>query len=168
MAEKIFLTEEGKQELEKKLEYLKMVKRPEITERIKIAREFGDLSENAEYDAARNEQALIEGEISELEAKLKVAEIKEVSKVEGSDKLLKFRLDAGDDGDRQILSGIAKWYPNPEELIGKKVIAVTNLQPRMMMGQVSQGMLLSGEYDEGKTVKLITVSDEIPAGSLVG
>ena len=51
MAEKIFLTEEGKQELEKKLEYLKMVKRPEITERIKIAREFGDLSENAEYDA---------------------------------------------------------------------------------------------------------------------
>ena len=64
MAEKIFLTEEGKQELEKKLEYLKMVKRPEITERIKIAREFGDLSENAEYDAARNEQALIEGEIS--------------------------------------------------------------------------------------------------------
>ena len=99
---------------------------------------------------------------------LKVAEIKEVSKVEGSDKLLKFRLDAGDDGDRQILSGIAKWYPNPEELIGKKVIAVTNLQPRMMMGQVSQGMLLSGEYDEGKTVKLITVSDEIPAGSLVG
>ena len=99
---------------------------------------------------------------------LKVAEIKEVSKVEGSDKLLKFRLDAGDDGDRQILSGIAKWYPNPEELIGKKVIAVTNLQPRMMMGQVSQGMLLSGEYDEGKTVKLITVPDEIPAGSLVG
>ena len=55
MAEKIFLTEEGKQELEKKLEYLKMVKRPEITERIKIAREFGDLSENAEYDAAREE-----------------------------------------------------------------------------------------------------------------
>ena len=79
MAEKIFLTEEGKQELEKKLEYLKMVKRPEITERIKIAREFGDLSENAEYDAARNEQALIEGEISELEAKLKVAEIITVS-----------------------------------------------------------------------------------------
>lgn len=79
MAEKIFLTEEGKQELEKKLEYLKMVKRPEITERIKIAREFGDLSENAEYDAAKNEQALIEGEIIEIEAKLKVAEIITVS-----------------------------------------------------------------------------------------
>ena len=71
---------------------------------------------------------------------LKVAEIKEVSKVEGADKLLKFRLDAGDEGDRQILSGIAQWYPNPEELVGKKVIAVTNLKPRKMRGEVSQGM----------------------------
>lgn len=75
MSEKVILTEEGKQELEKRLEYLKMVKRPEITERIKIAREFGDLSENAEYDAAKNEQARIEGEIVEIEAKLKIAEI---------------------------------------------------------------------------------------------
>lgn len=75
MIEKVILTEEGKQELEKKLEYLKLVKRPEITERIKAAREFGDLSENAEYDAAKNEQALIEGEIVEIENKLKHAEV---------------------------------------------------------------------------------------------
>lgn len=97
---------------------------------------------------------------------LKVAEIKEVSKVEGADKLLKFRLDAGDEGDRQILSGIAQWYPNPEELVGKKVIAVTNLKPRKMRGEVSQGMLLSAEFSE--TVQLITVSENIPNGSLVG
>lgn len=97
---------------------------------------------------------------------LKVAEIKEVSKVEGADKLLKFRLDAGDEGDRQILSGIAQWYPNPEELVGKKVIAVTNLKPRKMRGKVSQGMLLSAEF--GETVQLITVSENIPNGSLVG
>ncbi|MGZ7899430.1 methionine--tRNA ligase [Ligilactobacillus salivarius] len=97
---------------------------------------------------------------------LKVAEIKEVSKVEGADKLLKFRLDAGDKGDRQILSGIAQWYPNPEELVGKKVIAVTNLKPRKMRGEVSQGMLLSAEF--GETVQLITVSENIPNGSLVG
>ena len=75
MIEKVILTEEGKLELEKKLEYLKMVKRPEIVERIKIAREQGDLSENAEYDAAKNEQGLLEGEIAELEEKLKHAEI---------------------------------------------------------------------------------------------
>lgn len=97
---------------------------------------------------------------------LKVAEIKEVSKVEGADKLLKFRLDAGDEGDRQILSGIAQWYPNPEELVGKKAIAVTNLKPRKMRGEVSQGMLLSAEF--GETVQLITVSENIPNGSLVG
>ncbi|MBE7087402.1 MAG: transcription elongation factor GreA [Clostridiales bacterium] len=75
MAEEVLLTKEGKEELEKRLEYLKVVKRAEITERIKTAREFGDLSENAEYDAAKNEQAMIEGEIVEIETKLKYAVI---------------------------------------------------------------------------------------------
>ena len=75
MAEEVILTKEGKEELEKRLEYLKVVKRAEITERIKTARDFGDLSENAEYDAAKNEQAMIEGEIVEIEAKLKYAVI---------------------------------------------------------------------------------------------
>ena len=81
MAEEVILTKEGKEELEKRLEYLKVVKRAEITERIKTAREFGDLSENAEYDAAKNEQAMIEGEIVEIETKLKYAVIiKETAK----------------------------------------------------------------------------------------
>ncbi len=75
MAEEVLLTKEGKEELEKRLEYLKLTKRPEIVERIKTAREQGDLSENAEYDAARNEQGIIEGEIAEIEAKLKFAVI---------------------------------------------------------------------------------------------
>jgi len=75
MAEEVILTKEGKEELEKRLEYLKVEKRAEITERIKTAREFGDLSENAEYDAAKNEQAMIEGEILEIETKLKYARI---------------------------------------------------------------------------------------------
>ena len=75
MAEEVILTKEGKEELEKRLEFLKITKRAEITERIKTAREFGDLSENAEYDAAKNEQAMIEGEILEIENKLKYAVI---------------------------------------------------------------------------------------------
>ena len=75
MAEEVILTKEGKEELEKRLEFLKVEKRAEITERIKTAREFGDLSENAEYDAAKNEQAMIEGEILEIETKLKHAVI---------------------------------------------------------------------------------------------
>ena len=75
MAEEVLLTKEGYEELEKRLEYLKLEKRPEITERIRVAREHGDLSENAEYDAAKNEQAMIEGEILEIEEKLKHAVI---------------------------------------------------------------------------------------------
>ena len=68
---KIYLTPQGKKELEEKLEYYKTVRRPEITKKIGEAREFGDLSENAEYDAAKNEQAMIEHEITEMEAKLR-------------------------------------------------------------------------------------------------
>ena len=75
MAEEVILTKEGKEELEKRLEYLKLTKRAEITERIKTAREFGDLSENAEYDAAKDEQRDIEARIEEIEKILKNAEV---------------------------------------------------------------------------------------------
>jgi transcription elongation factor GreA len=72
---KIFLTPEGKQQLEARLNELKIVKRPEIAQKIGIAREYGDLSENAEYDSAKEEQAAIESEILEIEAKLRNCEI---------------------------------------------------------------------------------------------
>lgn len=97
---------------------------------------------------------------------IRVAEVKEVSKVEGSDKLLQFRLDAGDGEDRQILSGIAKYYPNEQELVGKKVQIVANLKPRKMMGHISQGMILSAEY--GDQLTLLTVDQNVPNGSLIG
>lgn len=96
---------------------------------------------------------------------LKVAEVINCSKVEGADKLLKFRLDAGDEDHRQILSGIAEYYPNPEELVGKKVIIVANLKPRKMRGEISQGMILSAEAD-GK-LTLIEAPENIPNGSLI-
>lgn len=97
---------------------------------------------------------------------IRVAEVKEVSKVEGSDKLLQFRLDAGDAENRQILSGIAKFYPNEQELVGKKVQIVVNLKPRKMMGRISQGMILSAEY--GDQLTLLTVDQNVPNGSLIG
>lgn len=96
---------------------------------------------------------------------LRVAEVKAVDHVEGADKLLKFQLDAGDQGNRQILSGIAQWYPEPQALVGKKVVIVANLKPRKMRGQVSQGMLLSAEHDG--QVQLITVPNELVNGSSV-
>lgn len=74
MAE-VQLTESGRKELEERLNYLKSVRRAEIAEEIKIARGFGDLSENAEYDAARKAQAEMEGEINDIERKLRFAKI---------------------------------------------------------------------------------------------
>lgn len=97
---------------------------------------------------------------------LKVAEVIDVAPVEGSNKLLRFRLDAGDKGHRQILSGIAKYYPEPELLIGKKVTIVANLKPRKMMGYISQGMILSTE-SEGK-LSLLLADPNSDNGSLIG
>ena len=73
MAEQIFMSRKGKEEMEERLKDLRTVKRQEIVERIAEARSHGDLSENAEYEAARNEQAANEGEILELENQLKTA-----------------------------------------------------------------------------------------------
>lgn len=76
MAEKTYpMTLADKEQLEKELEELKLVRRPEVVERIKIARSYGDLSENSEYDAAKDEQAFVEGQISMLETKIRYAEI---------------------------------------------------------------------------------------------
>lgn len=74
--EKVFpMTEAGKEKLEQELEYLKSVKRKEVVERIKIARSFGDLSENSEYDSAKEEQAFVEGRITTLENMVRNAKI---------------------------------------------------------------------------------------------
>ncbi len=74
MAERqFFVTEEGLASLEKELEQLKTVKRKEVAEKIKVALSFGDLSENSEYDEAKNEQAIMEARIADLEVMLKGA-----------------------------------------------------------------------------------------------
>lgn len=75
MAEKKRLTEDGLEKLEKELELLKTVRRKEIAEKIKTALSFGDLSENSEYDEAKNEQAIVEAKITQLEQMLKEVEV---------------------------------------------------------------------------------------------
>ena len=85
MAEKsYYVTEEGREALEKELDYLKVVRRKEVAEKIKVALSFGDLSENSEYDEAKNEQAKIEARIVEIEAMLKNVEI--IEDVKGNTK----------------------------------------------------------------------------------
>ena len=74
-AKEVFVTEAGLEEMKKELEYLIQVRRPEVITALKDARALGDLSENAEYDAARNEQAIVESKIKELEVSIEHAKI---------------------------------------------------------------------------------------------
>jgi transcription elongation factor GreA len=82
--EQVILTKDGLLEKQEKLDYLKTVRRAEISEQIKEARAFGDLSENAEYDEAKNEQARVETEIARLEKLLRNAVVVEETEVDTS------------------------------------------------------------------------------------
>ena len=97
---------------------------------------------------------------------LRAVKVKACTNVKKSDKLLQFTLDDGTGTDRQILSGIAKYY-KPEELVGKTLVAITNLPPRKMMGRESAGMLLSAVHKENgeEKLNLVMLSDAIPAGA---
>ena len=100
---------------------------------------------------------------------LRAVKVKDCVPVKKSDKLLQFTLDDGTGTDRQILSGIAKFY-KPEELIGKTLVAIVNLPPRKMMGRESCGMLLSAVHTEKgeEKLNLIMIDDAIPAGARLG
>ncbi len=97
---------------------------------------------------------------------LKVAEVIDCKKVKGADKLLQLRLACGDDQDRQILSGIAEYYPDPSVLIGKKVVIVANLKPRKLRGLISQGMVLSAEDDKGR-LAVVEAPKGMPNGAII-
>ena len=96
----------------------------------------------------------------------RVVKVKSCEAVKKSDKLLKFILEDGTGVDRQILSGIHKWY-QPEDLVGKTLVAIVNLPPRKMMGLESNGMLISAVHKEKgeEALHLIMVDDSIPAGA---
>jgi len=98
-----------------------------------------------------------------FKVQLKVAEVKEAGAVKGAKKLLKLQLDLGNES-RQVVSGIAEYY-KPEELIGRKVICVTNLKPVKLRGELSEGMILAGSI-EGK-LSLATIDQSLPNGTII-
>lgn len=142
MDEKIFMTAEGLQKTKERLEYLVQVKRHEVAERIAEARSYGDLSENTEYDLARDEQAATEAEIFDLENKLKLAVVIDNKKVNNSVvgvgcrvtvnnmKLNKeFEYKIVGDTDADPLNGlISNVSPIGAGLIGKKVGEIANIK----------------------------------------
>ena len=94
---------------------------------------------------------------------LKIGKVIEAKRVEGSNKLIVMRVDTGEE--RQVVAGIGKAY-TPEELTGKKIVVVTNLQPAKLMGVESEGMLLAASDDAGM-LSIITTEREIKEGARV-
>lgn len=97
---------------------------------------------------------------------MRVGKILDVTEVEKSSKLLRIKLDDGTENGRTILSGIKKFYPEFTELVGKNIAFVANLKPRKMMGELSEGMILSAEKDGNVTLTFLPES--IEAGSELG
>ena len=141
MAE-LFITEEGKAEKEERLRYLKNVKRPEVLDKLKVARDFGDLSENSEYDAAKKEQAFVEAEIAQIEETLRKAKIisaKEVKNDEVSvgNSVVVFDMDFEEEETYKIV-GVIESDPNKnfvsnespigKALLGKKVGDIADIE----------------------------------------
>ena len=135
------------------------------------------LAELEEIEAAQKKAALPALEIEPLteekvdfdtfcKSDFRAVKVKACEAVKKSDKLLKFTLDDGTGTDRQILSGIHKWY-EPEDLVGKTLIAIVNLPPRKMMGLESNGMLISAVHTEHgeEQLHLVILDDAIPAGA---
>lgn len=96
---------------------------------------------------------------------IRVGTVLECTKVPKADKLLQFRLDDGMGG-RTILSGIAAYYPNPEELVGSQVLFIANFAPRKLRGIDSEGMILSAENPDG-TLTLVRPNEKLTNGSVV-
>lgn len=97
---------------------------------------------------------------------IKIGEIKAVEIVPNTDKLLRLEVDIGEEEDRQIISGIAQYFPSIHELIGKKCAFATNLEPKTIHGLESNGMILAAE-DESGNFSLLTSNKSIPAGTSV-
>ena len=96
---------------------------------------------------------------------LRVAEIVEAERVEGTDKLVRLEIDLGCEK-RQIVAGIAQFY-KPEELVGKHIVVVANLEPARIRGVESKGMLLAGSTEDRSELAIITVDRPLPKGAKV-
>ncbi|MEH7178844.1 transcription elongation factor GreA [Neobacillus vireti] len=141
--DKVFpMTQAGKDKLIQELEHLKSVKRKEVVERIKIARSFGDLSENSEYDSAKEEQAFVEGRITTLENMIRNAKIIEEGDIAGDSVTLGSSVTFVElpDGDEETYTIVGSAEADPFEgkisndspiaksLLGKKVGDQVNVQ----------------------------------------
>ncbi|WP_304471248.1 methionine--tRNA ligase subunit beta, partial [uncultured Faecalibaculum sp.] len=121
----------------------------------------GKPAENEPAEAVPGKPEIVFDDFAKIELRTGIVTASE--KVKKSKKLLKNQVDLGTET-RQILSGIAQYY-SPEDMVGRQVIVVTNLAPRKMAGEISEGMILCAEH--GDQVVLVSPDDKLPAGSVV-
>ena len=116
------MTAAGKEKLEAELKELKLVKRPEVIERIKVARSYGDLSENSEYDAAKDEQSAVEQRIAQVEQMLKYADVIDADSVDPNEvsvgKTVTYTIVGSDESD-PLNGKISNDSPIAQALLGK-------------------------------------------------
>jgi methionyl-tRNA synthetase len=104
--------------------------------------------------------------IDELKkTEISIGEILQVELIEASEKLLKLTVNFGEEKPRTVVSGIRKYFEDPQSLVGTKCAFVTNLEPRPLMGLVSEGMILAASTEEA--FSLLRVSSDIPAGTKI-
>ena len=151
---KVYLTQDGVDELKKQLDELKNVKRPEVIVALKEARALGDLSENAEYDAARTEQALVEGKIAEIEAMLENVVVIKEKNTEfvdiGTSVTLKYVED--DETDDYTICGSKEVDPFNNKISNESPIAQAIMHHRV--GDVVTVASPNGQYD----VQILAIS----------
>ncbi|WP_174615329.1 methionine--tRNA ligase [Virgibacillus ihumii] len=139
-------------DVEKEVETIKaMMTKPEPEKKKPAAKKAPEQKEEVTFDEF-------------MKVDMRVAEVVKAESVKKADKLLKLQLDVGMDK-RQVVSGIAEYY-QPDDLVGKKVICVTNLKPVKLRGEKSEGMILCGE-DEIGNLTLASVEQSLPNGSVV-
>jgi methionyl-tRNA synthetase len=97
---------------------------------------------------------------------IKIGEILSAEKIPETDKLLKLSVNLGEEAPRQIVSGISEYFPEPEALVGVRCFFVTNLEPRMIKGFESNGMLFAAGGREGVPFSLIKANPELPPGTM--
>lgn len=152
MVKQILLTQEGLEKLEAELDELKGVKRKEVSEKIKVALSFGDLSENSEYDEAKNEQAIVEARIADIEAMLKLVKVIDESELSNEN--------------IHIGSKVELRVTNPgtgaSQVMNYKIVGSNEADP--LEGSISDESAVGKALLDHKTGDIVEV--EVPAGTM--
>lgn len=96
---------------------------------------------------------------------IRIGTVRSVEKIPDADKLLRFRFDVGEGGERQIIAGMAPFFPDPQALVGKQFPLLLNIEAREFRGHLSQGMIIAADVDQEPI--FLQPEREVPSGTIV-